>query len=89
MLRLAYVLVVFFTMTPAFIASLWMLEKLKLPGRRALCALLRVRIHVVGKPEQEGPSAIRKSTAKTLEATVHRLMAATLRRRDLLPATAA
>jgi hypothetical protein len=51
--------------------------------------LLRIRIHVVGKPEQEGPSAIRKSTAKTLEATVRCLMAATLRRRDLLPATAA
>jgi 1-acyl-sn-glycerol-3-phosphate acyltransferase len=58
MLRLAYVLVVFFTITPSFIAALWVLEKLKLPGRRplsvrfyrTLCALLRVRIRVVGSP---------------------------------------
>jgi 1-acyl-sn-glycerol-3-phosphate acyltransferase len=66
MLRLAYVLVVFFTMTPAFIASLWLLERLKLPGRRAisirycraLCALLRVRVHVIGQPAQGSPALI-------------------------------
>ena len=34
--RLIFFLVVFFTMTPAFIATLWVLEKLRLPGRRAI-----------------------------------------------------
>jgi lyso-ornithine lipid O-acyltransferase len=66
MLRLGYVLVVFFTMTPAFIASLWVLEKFKLPGRRSLsvryyrtlCALLRVRIRVIGQPVQGRPTLI-------------------------------
>lgn len=64
MLRLTYVLVVFFTMTPAFIASLWVLDRLKLPGRRplsvryyrALCKLLHVRIRVLGTPAQGRPT---------------------------------
>ena len=66
MLRLTYVLAVFFTMTPAFIASLWVLDKLKLPGRRplsvryyrALCGLLHVRIRVVGQPAHGKPTLI-------------------------------
>ena len=41
MLRLADVLLVFFTMTPAFIAALWLIEKLHLPGRRLTVAALR------------------------------------------------
>jgi 1-acyl-sn-glycerol-3-phosphate acyltransferase len=64
MLRLSYVLVVFFTITPSFIGALWVLEKLKLPGRRplsvrfyrTLCGLLRVRIRVVGQPMQGRPT---------------------------------
>jgi 1-acyl-sn-glycerol-3-phosphate acyltransferase len=66
MLRLTYVLVVFFTMTPAFIASLWVLDRLRLPGRRplsvryyrALCGLLHVRIQVVGQPAHGKPTLI-------------------------------
>src|SRR5438094_8144239 len=66
MLRLAYVLLVFFTMTPAFIAALWLLDKLRLPGRwplalyysRALCRLLRVRVRVIGSPAQGAPTLI-------------------------------
>jgi 1-acyl-sn-glycerol-3-phosphate acyltransferase len=66
MFRLGYVLAWFFTVTPTLMASLWVLEKLKLPGRRALClryyralcALLRVRIHVSGTPSQGQPTLI-------------------------------
>jgi 1-acyl-sn-glycerol-3-phosphate acyltransferase len=66
MLRLTYVLVVFFTITPSFIAALWVLEKLKLPGRRplsvrfyrTLCGLLRVRIRVIGNPVHGRPTLI-------------------------------
>ncbi len=64
--RLIFFLVYFFTMTPAFIATLWVLEKLHLPGRRAisvryyraLCAVLRVRIRVVGTPMRDTPTLI-------------------------------
>jgi 1-acyl-sn-glycerol-3-phosphate acyltransferase len=42
-----------------------------------------------GAPVRYQPGCDRKATAKTLEATVRRLMATTLRGRDLLPATAA
>ncbi len=66
MLRLAYVLVAFFTMTPAYIAALWLIGTFRLPGRQALtirycrtlCALLRVRIRVVGRPAQGRPALI-------------------------------
>jgi 1-acyl-sn-glycerol-3-phosphate acyltransferase len=66
MLRLLFVLAVFFTTTPSFIASLWALEKLRLPGRRPLslryyrmlCRLLKVRIHVVGAPARGQPTLI-------------------------------
>jgi len=66
MLRLFYVLAVFLTTTPAFIATLWVLEKLRLPGRRPislrysrmLCALLRVRVRVVGAPARSRPTLI-------------------------------
>ncbi len=58
MLRLACVLAAFFTLTPAYIASLWLIDTFRLPGRRpltirycrVLCALLRVRVRVIGSP---------------------------------------
>ena len=63
MLRLAAVLVVFFTMTPVFVVSVWLIETFRLAGRRALakhysralCALLRVRVRVIGAPAQGQP----------------------------------
>jgi 1-acyl-sn-glycerol-3-phosphate acyltransferase len=66
MLRLAYVLAAFFTLTPAYIAALWIIQTFRLPGRRrltvrycrALCALLRVRVHVVGRPADGQPALI-------------------------------
>ncbi len=66
MFRLSYVLAWFFTVTPALIAALWTLDKLKLPGRRrvtlryygALCRLLRVRINVQGTPARGQPTLI-------------------------------
>lgn len=64
--RLIFFIVYFFTATPAFIATLWVLEKLRLPGRRPislryyrmLCAVLKVRIHVVGDPIRDKPTLI-------------------------------
>src|SRR5262245_24873265 len=64
--RLIFFIVYFFTVTPAFIATLWMLEKLRLPGRRpislryyrALCAVLRVRTRVVGTPQRDKPTLV-------------------------------
>jgi 1-acyl-sn-glycerol-3-phosphate acyltransferase len=61
MLRLGYVVAVFFTTTPAYLALLWVIDRFDLPWRRrltigycrTLCALLRVRIHVVGRPVQD------------------------------------
>ncbi len=78
MLRLTYVLVVFFTTTPAFIASLWVLEKLNLPGRRPLsvryyrmlCGLLRVRIHTVGTPANGQPTLILSNHVSWLDIPV-------------------
>lgn len=66
MLRLILFILYFFTMTPAFIATLWVLEKLHLPGRRpislryyrALCAVMRVRIRVVGAAVRDRPTLI-------------------------------
>ena len=66
MLRLAYVLTVFFATAPVYIAALWMLDKLKTLGRRPLtlrycrllCALLRVRVRVIGRPAQHRPTLI-------------------------------
>jgi 1-acyl-sn-glycerol-3-phosphate acyltransferase len=66
MLRLTAVLVVFFTITPVFMLSVWVLDTLRLPGRqplarhysKALCALLRVRVRVVGAPVHGQPALI-------------------------------
>ena len=78
MLRLIYFLVVFFTMTPAFIATLWVLEKLRLPGQRTLslryyrtlCAVLRVRIRVVGTPLRDRPTLILSNHVSWLDIPV-------------------
>lgn len=78
MLRLTYVLVVFFTTTPAFIAALWVLEKLNLPGwrplsvryYRMLCGLLRVRIHTVGTPGNGQPKLILSNHVSWLDIPV-------------------
>jgi lyso-ornithine lipid O-acyltransferase len=51
----------FFTMTPILILAQWLLEKLNLPGwgfiasnyYRVLCALLRIRVRVVGNPVRD------------------------------------
>jgi lyso-ornithine lipid O-acyltransferase len=66
MLRLTYVLVVFFATMPIFISALWVLDKLRLGGRRSLwlhysrmlCRLLHVRVRVVGSPVQGQPALI-------------------------------
>lgn len=66
MLRLAAVLVVFFTITPAFIVSVWVMETFRMTGRqtlakqysRFLCALLRVRVRLIGTPAQGQPALI-------------------------------
>lgn len=58
MLRLGLVLAAFVSATPVYIAALWLIDRLRLPGRRPLtvgycrllCALLRVRIRTVGRP---------------------------------------
>jgi 1-acyl-sn-glycerol-3-phosphate acyltransferase len=66
MFRLVYVLVVFFTTALPFLGALWMLDRLKLPGRwpmtlrycRLLCGLLRVRVRVTGSPASQQPTLI-------------------------------
>lgn len=66
MFRMTYVLAWFFTVTPTLMATLWVLDKLGLPGRRvlfpayyrALTRLLRVRIHVAGAPSHGQPTLI-------------------------------
>ena len=66
MLRLAFFVIAFFSTTLPFVGALWLLEKLKLPGRRPLsvryyrmlCRLLRLRIHIVGWPVQDQPTLI-------------------------------
>jgi 1-acyl-sn-glycerol-3-phosphate acyltransferase len=78
MFRLSYVLAWFFTMTPCLIAALWVLDKLKLPGRRpitlcyyrALCRLLRVRINVVGTPSHGKPTLILSNHVSWLDILV-------------------
>jgi 1-acyl-sn-glycerol-3-phosphate acyltransferase len=58
MARAVLVAAFFFTMTPLLISVQWLLDKLHLPGAgaigvhyyRALCAVLRIRIRVVGEP---------------------------------------
>ena len=61
MLRSLAIAAYFFTMTPVVIAVQWLLGKLGLPGwgtvaalhYSVLCALLRIRIHIVGKPVRD------------------------------------
>src|ERR1700690_4261577 len=61
MLRAVLVAAFFFTMTPLLLSVQWLLGKLKLPGSsviavkyyRALCAVLRIRIRVVGEPVRD------------------------------------
>ena len=76
--RLIYFLVYFFTVTPTFIATLWVLETLRLPGRRAisvryyraLCGFLRVRINVVGTPMRDHPTLILSNHVSWLDIPV-------------------
>src|SRR5882672_9764529 len=61
MLRGILIAAFFFTMTPLLILVQWLLEKLHLPGwgvitvnyYRALCAVLRIRVRVVGEPVRD------------------------------------
>ena len=61
MLRALFIGIFFFTMTPILISAQWLLEKLNLPGwgfiasnyYRVLCALLRIRVSVVGNPVRD------------------------------------
>ncbi len=58
MARALLIAAFFFTMTPLLISAQWLLGKLHLPGwgvvasgyYRVLCALLRIRVRVVGEP---------------------------------------
>ena len=58
MLRALFIAAFFFTMTPLLISIQWLLDKLHLPGwgfissnyYRVLCALLRIRVRIVGTP---------------------------------------
>jgi lyso-ornithine lipid O-acyltransferase len=59
--RALFIGIFFFTMTPILISAQWLLEKLNLPGwgfiasnyYRVLCALLRIRVRVVGNPVRD------------------------------------
>ena len=61
MLRALFIGIFFFTMTPILISAQWLLGKLNLPGwgfiasnyYRVLCALLRIRVRVVGNPVRD------------------------------------
>jgi 1-acyl-sn-glycerol-3-phosphate acyltransferase len=61
MVRALFVAAIFFTMTPLLISVQWLLVKLGLPGwgviavnyYRALCAILRIRVRVVGEPVRD------------------------------------
>lgn len=61
MLRALFIAAVFFTMTPLLISLQWLLDRLHLPGwgfiarnyYRLLCALLGIRVHVIGKPARD------------------------------------
>jgi 1-acyl-sn-glycerol-3-phosphate acyltransferase len=76
--RMAYVMAWFFTVTPTLMATLWVLERLNLPGRRvlfpryyrALTRLLRVRIHVAGVPSQGRPTLILSNHVSWLDILV-------------------
>ncbi len=65
-MRVIFVAVIFPVMTSALIAVQWLLTKLKLPGwatisllyYRALCALLGIRVRVIGKPVRDKPVLI-------------------------------
>ena len=78
MFRLAVFVLVFFTTTLPFIGALWVLERLKLPGRRPLslryyrmlCRVLRIRIHTVGRPVQDQPTLIVSNHASWLDILV-------------------
>ena len=58
MIRPLFVAALFFTMTPLLIFVQWLLDRLGMPGwgaigvryYRALCAILRIRVRVVGEP---------------------------------------
>src|SRR5581483_7112528 len=66
MVRLGFVLTVFFATAPVYIAALWTLDKLRLNGRRALtlrycrmlCRLLRIRVRVAGAPPLHRPTLV-------------------------------
>jgi len=59
--RALFIGIFFFTVTPILISAQWLLEKLNLPGwgfiasnyYRVLCALLRIRVRVVGNPVRD------------------------------------
>jgi len=61
MLRALFIGIFFFTMTPVLISAQWLLGKLNLPGwgfiasnyYRVLCALLHIRVSVVGNPVRD------------------------------------
>jgi 1-acyl-sn-glycerol-3-phosphate acyltransferase len=61
MLRALFIGIFFFMMTPILISVQWLLDKLNLPGwgfiasnyYRVLCALLRIRVRVVGNPVRD------------------------------------
>jgi lyso-ornithine lipid O-acyltransferase len=61
MVRALFVAAIFCMMTPLLIAVQWLLVKLHLPGwgviavnyYRALCAVLRIRVRVVGEPVRD------------------------------------
>jgi 1-acyl-sn-glycerol-3-phosphate acyltransferase len=61
MIRAMSVAALFFTMTPMLIFVQWLLERLGMPGwgaigvryYRALCAVLRIRVRVVGAPVRD------------------------------------
>jgi 1-acyl-sn-glycerol-3-phosphate acyltransferase len=59
--RALFIGIFFFTVTPILISAQWLLDKLNLPGwgfiasnyYRVLCALLRIRVRVVGNPVRD------------------------------------
>jgi len=61
MLRALFIGAFFFSMTPVLIAIQWVLDRLNLPGwgtiavgyYRILCALLRIRVRVIGDPVRD------------------------------------
>jgi 1-acyl-sn-glycerol-3-phosphate acyltransferase len=61
MARALFIAAFFFTMTPLVIAVQWLLRQLRLPGwtrvassyYRVLCALLRIKVRIVGEPAHD------------------------------------